>query len=326
LVEVEKATLRAKRLTEQLLTFAKGGAPIKKTISIAELIKDSVRLALVGSNVSCEFFMPENLWSAEADEGQLSQVINNLIINAKQAMPNGGIINVSVENINLESEPGHALYLKDGRYVKITVQDQGIGIPKQHLNRIFDPYFTTKQKGSGLGLAACYSIIKNHDGYITVDSELGVGTTFTIYLPSSEREISEKADKEEKALLVNGKILVMDDEEVVREIIGEMLYHIGCEVEFAIDGQEAIELYKRARESEKPFDAVILDLTVPGGMGGKDAMKALLQIDPGVRAVVSSGYSSDPIMSEFEGYGFRDVLAKPYNLGELSKTLNQVIK
>ena len=326
LVEVEKATLRAKRLTEQLLTFAKGGAPIKKTISIAELIKDSVRLALVGSNVSCEFFMPENLWSAEADEGQLSQVINNLIINAKQAMPNGGMINVSVENINLESEPGHALYLKDGRYVKITVQDQGIGIPKQHLNRIFDPYFTTKQKGSGLGLAACYSIIKNHDGYITVDSELGVGTTFTIYLPSSEREISEKADKEEKALLVNGKILVMDDEEVVREIIGEMLYHIGCEVEFAIDGQEAIELYKRARESEKPFDAVILDLTVPGGMGGKDAMKALLQIDPGVRAVVSSGYSSDPIMSEFEGYGFRDVLAKPYNLGELSKTLNQVIK
>ena len=340
LVEVEKVTLRAKGLTEQLLTFAKGGAPIKTvTISMAEIIKDSVRFALTGSDVNYRLYMPDpstepsslvgtdsgsGLWPVEVDEGQIAQVINNLIINAKQAMPDGGMIKVSAENINLK--PGHALYLKEGRYVKVTIQDQGIGIPKQHINRIFDPYFTTKQRGSGLGLAAAYSIIKSHGGCITVDSDLGVGTTFVIYLPASEKEIFEKVKREGKTLLVKGKILVMDDDEVVREIVGEMLYHIGCEVEFATDGREAIELYKRARESEKSFDAVILDLTVPGAMGGKDAMKILLQIDPDVRAIVSSGYSNDPVMTEFSEYGFSGVVAKPYKIDELSEALHKVIK
>jgi CheY-like chemotaxis protein len=260
----------------------------------------------------------------DVDEGQIAQVINNLIINAKQAMPSGGVIDVSVENINLR--PGHSLNLRDGRYVKIVFRDQGIGIPKQHLDRIFDPYFTTKQKGSGLGLAAAYSIIKSHGGCITVDSELGVGTTFAIYLPASEKELSEELKREGKALFVKARILVMDDDEVVREIVGEMLHHIGCEADFATDGAEAIELYKRARESDVPFDAVILDLTVPGGMGGKEAMKILLQIDPDVRAIVSSGYSNDPVMTQFSEYGLRGVVAKPYKIDELSEVLHRVIR
>jgi PAS domain S-box-containing protein len=323
LAESEKASLRAKDLTQQLLTFARGGAPIKETASIVELIKDSVSFVLSGSNVKCEFSIPNDLWMVEIDEGQMSQVINNLIINAQQAMPEGGIIDVSAENMTVGSE--HGLPLKGGRYVKIAIKDHGIGIPKEHLQKIFDPYFTTKQKGSGLGLATSYSIVRKHDGHITVDSELGAGTTFTIYLPASEKEIPTSKDKEEESLLGKGRILVMDDEEVVRGVACEMLRRIGYEVEFARDGTEAIELYKRARESGQPFDAVILDLTVPGGIGGKEAIKRLLEIDPRVKAIVSSGYSNDPVMAKFREYGFRGVIAKPYKIEELSGVLRRII-
>jgi CheY-like chemotaxis protein len=320
---VEKAALQAKKLTQQLLTFARGGTPIIQTTSITELITESTNFTLRGSNVSCEFFIPDDLWFVNVDEGQMGQVINNLIINADQAMPEGGKIEVSAENITVGEE--QALPIKKGKYVKITIKDRGIGISKEHLERIFDPYFTTKQKGSGFGLAITYSIIKRHRGHITVESEVGVGTTFSIYLPASFEKMPMKEKIEKKVVSGAGKILVMDDEEVVRDVAGEMLKQIGYEVEFAKDGAEAIELYNRAKESGNAFIAVILDLTVPGGMGGVETIKKLLEIDPGVKAIVSSGYSNDPVMANFSEYGFSEVVPKPYEIQKVGEVVRKVL-
>ncbi len=323
LTAAEKASLRARDLTRQLLTFAKGGAPVKKTTSIAELIKDSASFTLRGSNARCEFSIPDDLWPVEIDEGQISQVINNLVINADQAMPAGGIIKVGAENMIVGAE--QALPLEDGKYVRISIEDQGIGIPEDYLSKIFDPYFTTKQKGSGLGLATSYSIINNHEGHIKVESELGVGTTFYVYLPASPSKILTEKKVEESPLVGKGKILVVDDEEAVREVAGRLLKCVGHQVAFARDGAEAIELYKKAQEAGQPFDAVIMDLTIPGGMGGKEAINKLLDIDPEIKAIVSSGYSNDPVMSEFKRYGFSGVVAKPYEIVELSEAVDKVI-
>ena len=324
LIQAEKAFLRAKDLNRQLLTFSKrGGAPVKKVVSITDLIKESVGFALRGSNVRCQYSLPDGLLLVEVDEGQINQVLNNLIINADQAMPEGGTISISGENISLEK--GNELPFEEGKYVKITIKDQGIGIPKEDLTRIFDPYFTTKKKGSGLGLATAYSIVKKHGGYISVNSEPGMGTTFFLYLPASENGRLEKKDKEEKPLTGMGKVLVMDDEKDIRELAGEMLESIGYEVGFAKDGMEAIEIYKRALKTERPFDAVIIDLTIPGGMGGKEAIQKLHEIVPEVKAIVSSGYVSHPVMVDFKKYGFCDVIAKPYKISELSKVLHKTI-
>lgn len=325
LTKAEKASLQATELTQQLLTFSRGGDPIKETASITEIIKDSVDFALRGSNVKPEFSIPNDIWPVEVDKGQISRVIQNLIINANQAMPEGGIIKVRVENTFVDSE--RTILLKKGKYVKIEIEDEGIGIPKEYLAKIFDPYFSTKQKGvgSGLGLTICHYIIRKHGGYITAESELGFGTTFYIYLPASQKEIAEKRDLEEQIVLGKGKILIMDDEESVRDIAGTMLQHIGYEVDFAEDGAEAIELYQKAKESGQPFDALIMDLTIPGGMGGEEAIFKLLAIDPNVKAIVSSGYSNDAIMSDFKRYGFSGVITKPYTIAALSKTVNKVI-
>ncbi len=323
LTEAEKASFQAKDLTQRLLTFSKGGAPVIKTASIAELLKDWCTFALSGSNVRWELSVPDDLWLVEIDEGQMGQVINNLIINAVQAMPKGGVVRVACENVAATEED--VVPLQSGKYVKISVKDQGIGIPKEYLQRIFDPYFTTKQKGSGLGLTTCYSIIKNHNGYIGVESEPGVGTTFYIYLPASGKEIPAKKSWEKKPVLGEGKILLMDDDEMVRDVAGEMLNHVGYEVEFARDGEEAIELYRGAKESGRPFDAVIMDLTVSGGMGGRESIKKLIEIDPQVKAIVSSGYCNDPVMAEFKKYGFSGVVAKPYKIEELSKALRRAL-
>lgn len=323
LTKAEKASLRAKDLTQQLLTFSKGGAPVRKTTSIAELIEDSVGFALRGSRVRCEFSMPSDLWAVELDEGQMNQVMNNLIINADQAMPEGGIIKVSAENVTLKKED--ALPLKDGRYVKVTIEDQGIGIPRQHLTKIFDPYFSTKHKGDGLGLATSYSIIKNHRGYVAVDSELGRGASFYVYLPASSEKPPKKKSGRKTYLAGKGRILVMDDEEMVRDVVGDLLKILGYEVEFASDGLELTDLYRKAKDSGQPFDAVIMDLTVPGGMGGEESVRKLLEMDPEARAIVSSGYCNDPVMSNFEKYGFSGVVAKPFKIEELGEALHRVL-
>jgi len=322
LSEAEKASIRAQTLTKQLLTFAKGGAPIKETASIKDILKESPSFVLRGSKSSCKLSIAEDLWPAEVDVGQISQAINNIVINANQAMPEGGTIRVEAENLTIDD--GHGLPLKPGRYIRISIKDQGVGIAEKHLANIFDPYFTTKHDGSGLGLATTYSTIKKHDGHITVESKLGEGTTFHIYLPASEKAIPEK--EEIKLIKGQGRILVMDDEASLGKMVGRMLKKLGYESEFTDDGTEAIEMYKAAKKSEKPYDAVILDLTIPGGMGGKEAINKLLEIDPEVKAIVSSGYSDDPVLANFQEYGFKGMMPKPFESLSLSKVLHEVIE
>jgi PAS domain S-box-containing protein len=323
LVQAEEACLRAQALSQQLLTFAKGGAPVRQLFSVAQLLTKSTAFTCAGSSVRCETAFPENLWWIEADPGQIGQVFQNLTINAIQAMPTGGTIKVWAENLMLG--PEHDLPLNSGRYIKISVRDQGMGIPAEHLPKIFDPYFTTKQKGSGLGLASTYAIIQKHHGHIAVMSTPGEGPTFHIYLPAVEQQVAPQPEEDRGLLVGKGKILVMDDEEMVREVLGRMLARLGYETEFAGDGSEAIKMFVQAQGVGQPFAAVILDLTVPGGMGGEETLAKLLEIDPQLKAIVSSGYSDDSIMADFKKYGFSGVIAKPYRISELGKILNQVI-
>ena len=244
-----------------------------------------------------------------------------MVINGEEAMPDGGILNIGAKNMTFKRTG--TIPLPKGKYVEIIIKDYGVGISKEHLSRVFEPYFSTKQKGSGLGLATTFSIIKNHGGYITVDSKIGAGTTFYIYLPASDKPTTANGEIEEMEpnILGKGKILVMDDEEMIREMLGNMLRLAGYEVELTNDGIEAIEQYREAKESGQPFNAVILDLTIPGGLGGKETIKKLLKIDPNVIAIVSSGYATDPIMADYGEYGFKAVITKPYSISELEKTL-----
>jgi len=323
LAQAEQACLRAQALSQKLLTFANGGAPIKKIVSIANLLKELAILTLSGSKSRYEGSFPDDLWSVEADTAQLNQVIGNLLINADQAMPEGGIIKITAENISVKAKSN--LPISKGKYVKFAIADQGIGIVPQYLDKIFDPYFSTKQKGSGLGLATAYSIIKYHSGHIQVESRMGVGTTFYIYLPAADKRVPADELETAKPTMGQGKVLVMDDEEMVREVLGGMLSRLGYEADFSTDGSQAIEKFVKAKETNQPFAAVILDLTIPGGMGGKEAIKELLKIDLQVKAIVSSGYSDDPIMADFQEYGFAGVIAKPYKVAELGKVLNKVL-
>lgn len=324
LTEAEKAVFLAQDLTMQLLTFSKGGAPVKTTLPIAAVVRESVEFALSGSNVMCNFVIPEGIRSVEADEGQIRQVIHNLVINSLQAMPEGGITSLQCENVSVGQDDLPAL--KEGEYVRISLEDSGIGIPEEHISRIFDPFFTTKQKGSGLGLAMSYSIIKKHDGLITVSSKLGAGTNFNVYLPASEKEVVSVPREMNVPVPGSGKILVMDDEESIRRLAGEILGYLGYEVELADSGEEAIAKFQKARDSGEPFDLLIMDLTIPGAMSGKEAIELLLRIDPGVKAIVSSGYSNDPILADYRKHGFSGVVTKPYRVAGLSQIIYEVIK
>jgi CheY-like chemotaxis protein len=322
--EAEKAALRARDLTQQLLTFARGGKPVKKSVEIAEILKESAAFALRGSNVKLELSIPDDLWPIEADEGQINQVINNLIINADEAMPSGGTLKIQAENLTLKKMA--IPLLPGGNYVHIDIADTGMGISPEHLERIFEPYFTTKQRGSGLGLTTAYSIVRNHGGIILADSRQNKGSTFQIYLPATKKTM--KGDKKMKTVSsgqADGKVLVMDDDEIIRKMLKNMLSMAGYTVELSADGAEALEKYKHAIKTGDPFNAVIMDLTIPGGMGGREAVKKLLEIDPDATVIVSSGYATDPIMSEYKKYGFKAVIAKPYSVKQLQESLSSIL-
>ncbi|MFZ2225263.1 MAG: PAS domain S-box protein [Candidatus Deferrimicrobium sp.] len=322
LEESGKAAERARDLTHQLLTFSKGGAPVKKTISLQELAKESANFVLRGSNVKCEFSFPADLWNVEADEGQISQVLNNLIINATHAMSEGGTVQLYCGNVIVDQSD---LPLEKGKYILISIMDHGTGITKKHLSKIFDPYFTTKKKGSGLGLSTSYSIVRSHGGHITVESFPGIGTTFKIYLPASEGGKLPDCAGDARYVTGKGRILVMDDEEAVRDVTQGMLETLGYSVTLAKDGTEAIEFYRVAMASGAPFDSVLMDLTIPGGMGGMEAVKRILEIDSKAKAIVCSGYSNDTIMANYNSYGFRAVVPKPYSLKQLSGAISGVL-
>jgi CheY-like chemotaxis protein len=325
LSSAEKASMRARGLTQQLLTFARGGSPVKNTASIRQLLKESVAFVLRGSNVKCKYSIARDLWAVDMDEGQMAQVISNLAINAMQAMPEGGTINVKAENITAGKRKFSSL--KVGRYAKISIEDQGIGIPEEHLQKVFDPYFTTKKGGSGLGLATAYSIVRNHSGHVEVDFEVRDGTAFNIYLPASEQKAPKrKKERKQPVKMLGKRVLVMDDETDIRESVGAALKLFGYDVTFSSDGAGTVKMYKKAMKSGRPFDAVIMDLTIPGGMGGKEALEKLFKIDPGVRAIATSGYSNDPVMADFKKHGFCNIIPKPYRIEDLSRVLHKVIK
>jgi nitrogen fixation/metabolism regulation signal transduction histidine kinase len=287
----------------------------------------ATEFVLSGSNVKCVFNLPEDLWAVEVDQTQIDQVVHNLVINAREAMPEGGDVRVSAENVHLHED--NPFFLRQGRYVKISFEDQGRGIPSEHLERIFDPYFSTKQmgnqRGMGLGLAISHSIIKKHRGHIAVESEVGGGSSFQVYLPVAGKSVGDEVSRPERRSSRKYKILVMDDEKLVRDVVSDVLRNAGFEVFAAENGERAIELYLEASRSDVPFDAVILDLTVKGGMGGREVINKMLQIDPEVKGIVSSGYFDDPSITDFRQFGFKGAIAKPYNVDELEKTIYQVI-
>lgn len=323
LIRAGQASVRAKDLTQQLLTFSHGGDPLKKAVPIGPLLREAVGFALRGSMVACEFSLPENLPAVEGDEGLLRQALHNVVINAVQAMPRGGMMTVAAACMNPEERA--ASPLAPGDYVAITIRDRGVGIPKEHLPLVFDPFFTTKQAASGLGLSTSYSIVKKHGGDISVASENGAGTTVTLHLPVSKAKAEPRAESV-GIVIGTGRILIMDDEDIIRDAARKILEAAGYEVETVEDGAEAIACYRKARDEGRPFQAVILDLTVPGGTGGRETVKKLLELDPGVKAIVSSGYSSDPIMANYRDYGFRGVIAKPYRVREMSEIVKQVVR
>jgi PAS domain S-box-containing protein len=321
--DAKRATLRARDLTQQLLTFAKGGDPVRAAIALPELLKESAEFAMHGSKSRCELDLDPDLWPANADKGQIGQVAQNLVINAVQAMPQGGLVTIRAGNCSLLA--GAVGALPTGDYVKISVSDTGTGIAPEHVGKIFDPYFTTKKQGSGLGLATVYSIARKHQGHIEVESRLGEGTTFHLWLPAAERVEVVEAPVPEPPVALSARVLFMDDEEPIREMAQMFLQRLGSEVVGTADGAAAVEAYRAAQASGRPFDVVVMDLTVPGGMGGREAMEHLLKLDPNVRAIVSSGYSRDPVLGSYRRHGFCGILPKPYGLDQLRKVIVDVL-
>jgi CheY-like chemotaxis protein len=326
LEEAEKALHMSVKLTNQLLTFSKGGKPLKKTISLLPVIENASKFALSGSRTDCRVVVDDDLWQVDADEGQISQVIHNIVLNADQAMPEGGWVEITARNVPAQG-PDLPQGLRKGPYVEIAIKDSGVGIPEPYLAKIFDPYFSTKEKGSGLGLATSYSIIKNHKGSIEVKSEMGKGTTFSLYLPATMAIRSEVQTRPATAATARctRRVLLMDDEQVVRDVGTALITELGHRVEVAVHGKEALKKYIEAQRSGDPYDIVILDLTIRGGMGGAETLQRLLEIDPGVKTVVSSGYSDDSLIAGYREQGFKAVLRKPYEVDELQEVLNRLL-
>jgi two-component system, cell cycle sensor histidine kinase and response regulator CckA len=322
LEEAERASLKARDLTQQLMPFSDGTSPVMDTTSISEVLKDICLFALADTQARCELSIPDDLWLVKADPVQIQQVISNVVVNAAEVMSWNGVVKTSADNFVCDDE--HGLALSAGKYVRISVSDHGPGIPEDCLSRIYDPYFTTREMGRGLGLATAYCIIRKHDGLITAKSEPGRGTRFDIFLPATDRATVLKKDHQAKADSGRGRVLLMDDDETVREIVGEMLKSLGYSTRFACEGGEAIMLYLNAREFGEPFDVVILDLNVSLGIGGLEAIKKLLIIDPQAKVIVSSGYTADPVMLRCRNYGFKGALDKPFKMGDLESLMERV--
>jgi len=326
--QAKKASIRAKDLAQQLLTFSKGGGPVRKTASIGKVITESANFVLRGSSVACKYKIPDNLYKSNIDVGQISQVIQNLVINAKHAMPEGGMIHITADNIDDIKRDAILTLSADKSYIRIIIEDSGSGIPKKYLDKIFDPYFTTKQTGSGLGLAICFSIINKHDGKIFVKSEISAGTTFTIYLPATLD--AEKLIEDENKIVIDpskkANILIMDDDKNVNNIAKEMLLLLGHGALQAMHGKEAIDIFIKQKEIKEPIDIIIMDLTIPGGMGGVETVKEILKIDPLAKVVVASGYSNHPALSNYSDYGFKASIVKPFLITDLDKTIKKIMK
>ena len=322
--EAVRSALSARRLTQQLLTFSTGGKPVKETIDIATMLRPNIEFTLAGSNVKAEYHIADDLHHISADPFQIVQVINNLVINAVQAMPDGGRIIVKASNLETLDDPKEAV---DGvGYVRISIIDTGMGIHPENLSKIFDPFFTTKAKGTGLGLSTVQSIVKNHQGFIQVESDPGAGSTFKVNLPACEPiAITAPERTTERVKVRQARILIMDDDESILDVLSIILSDMGHEIELARNGGEAIESVSRSISQGKRFDLFIMDLTIKGGMGGKDAITEILKLDPLAKAIVSSGYSNDPVMSDPGQYGFCDILQKPYTIQEIKEKLSAIL-
>lgn len=318
------AIVRSRDLTRQLMTFSKGGMPVRKPIALNKLLVESTTFVLHGSNCRADFSIADDLRMVDADEAQIAQVVQNLVLNAAQAMPAGGVIQVSARNVELPSDAFEKL--PAGAYVEISVRDAGSGIPEEIRDRIFDPYFTTKAQGTGLGLASVFSIVRNHGGYVTFQTGDGEGTVFVLYLPSIIAVAEENKMMDSPFGRLNGRVLLMDDEPGISKAIGTFLGELGLDVTLAADGAQAVEYFTAALREQRRYDIVILDLTVPGGMGGREAFQKMHEIDPQVRAVVTSGYSDDSTMSDYRSKGFQGALQKPYNLADLVAMIRSILQ
>ena len=324
LMDLENAAFQARDLTKQLLTFSKGGAPIKKPESIEEVIKDSANFILRGSKSKCNFNFESNLPPVDIDVGQINQVLNNLLINASQAMPDGGIVDISVFCENIESNS--VIPLVPRRYVKLIIADKGVGIPKSKHHKIFDPYFTTKPAGTGLGLTTSYSILKKHRGYITFSSKEGGGTKFYIYLPISQKKLQINHKQKKKISFSYSRVFVLDDDENIHKLLRRAFSQLGLDMVSCYNGDDILEDFQAAEQSGKKIDIVFMDLTIPGGMGGKEAVKILRKKFPDLKIIVFSGYSNDPVFANFKDYGFDGYLEKPFSIEQLKAILSKWIK
>jgi len=320
--ETMKSLKRATWLTQQLLTFSRGGEPVRATVNLFPFLEETALFALSGSNVSCQVDAPQDLWKCNIDRNQVAQVIDNVVINAREAMPNGGVIRIFAKNLEVETTGN--VVLKPGRYVEVSVADQGIGIAKEIINRIFEPFYTTKTKGHGLGLATCYSIMKRHGGYIDVMSEQGKGTTFQFYLPAAlETSVSDDTEADVAVHVGDGMVLVMDDDEALLKTTEEMLKSFGYKVVCVTNGESAIDFFSKHRDAGGNLTAMIFDLTISKGMGGKQAVQEIRQICSDIPIFVCSGYADDPIMAHPKDYGFTASLAKPFRMAALAQVLNE---
>jgi signal transduction histidine kinase/ActR/RegA family two-component response regulator len=323
LESAESACGRARDLTQQLLTFSRGGDPVKADASLPDVLRQAADFVMAGSNVSCTYRFAASGLAVAIDRGQISQVVQNLVLNALQAMPDGGSLEIGADRVDLSE--GSVLPLRAGTWVRFWVRDHGDGIDAKHLGKIFDPYFTTKKTGVGLGLPVAFSIVRKHGGSITVDSAVGRGSDFTVYLPTSPEPAVSDVDKVPSGIISRRRVLLMDDDSMVREVIGRMLVSLGYEASSVPDGREAVRLFKHHMQQGVPFDVVLMDLTVPGGMGGKAAMKEILALDPSARSIVMSGYCMDSVMANHHAHGFLGVLQKPVRMSDLQSALERVL-